>query len=710
MQIRELILEMVIRVDEEIVALDELKSDGQYAKILSKKINLLSVVEAKDVIDKLINYCKENDLQQAYPWFLIEKGKVYYKNMDFENAIIYHIKAFKLFKIQEDKDGILNSIVSLIADYGRDGKYDLAMEWALKGINLAEEYNNQESLAAIKVNMSGLYMELEEFDKAKEVLDELIKAAYFEYREHEVITYINKAECERNLKNLDEAVKSIKKAYKISKDYAPKILFNVLVVKANIYVEKQWYSEADDIYKEALLIAKNIDCFIWVVEILFNWIALDLKMKNFDIAISKLQEIESIRENNGASIDEALFCKFSSEAYKGLGMYKKAYFYLERYVEFKKEAEKNKNIKLDILNDKKQQLIEKTYKVLYKQAEALYKVGQSIISNLEKEDILNVIISEVKSLIEFDLLQIVIYDESICKYKYELILKEKERISVDNRYVNENTFTSYCINNKKEILIGDIIKEYKKYISGDIEALENNKIDQNLESGRIAQSLMFVPIIIGENIIGVISTQHCEKSKYGIKELTTLKILSTYIGIALENSRLYKEVKYSATHDVLTNIYNRREVLKRYYKLYNKGKHEGFNLSVMMIDIDNFKNINDVYGHQCGDEAIKNVAEAINYSIRKCDIVGRYGGEEFLVVVVDTDDTNTEIIAERIRQNIENLNFVFEDKGQVDLTISMGVKLIDNYEIQANKIIGIADEALYKAKNSGKNKVIISEK
>ena len=69
MQIRELILEMVIRVDEEIVALDELKSDGQYAKILSKKINLLSVVEAKDVIDKLINYCKENDLQQAYPCF-----------------------------------------------------------------------------------------------------------------------------------------------------------------------------------------------------------------------------------------------------------------------------------------------------------------------------------------------------------------------------------------------------------------------------------------------------------------------------------------------------------------------------------------------------------------------------------------------------------------------------------------------------------------
>ena len=81
-----------------------------------------------------------------------------------------------------------------------------------------------------------------------------------------------------------------------------------------------------------------------------------------------------------------------------------------------------------------------------------------------------------------------------------------------------------------------------------------------------------------------------------------------------------------------------------------------------------------------------------------------------MVVVVDTDDTNTGVISERIRQNIENLNFVFEDKGQVNLTISMGVKLIDNYEIEANKIIGIADEALYKAKNSGKNKVIISEK
>lgn len=694
----------------EIIKVHEIKDDEQYAQILCNKIGSLNVDEENKIIDRLIEYSIENNLIHSYPWYLHQKGWIYYKKMDFKNAEICHKKVFNLFKSQNNKKGILKAITTLIADYRMNKKYDLAIEWALKGIELAEEYRNQEGLSSIKMNMAGIYMELEQYDNAKEILDELEKRDYFEKIEHEVVCYLNKAECERELKNLDEAIECIGKANKISKEYVPQVLYNVLMVKANIYVEKAWYDKAYDIYREVLLMSREGKIDIWVVETLFRWSELDLKVGKFDSAIVKLQEIEGIKGESGADIDEAKFCKLISEAYKGLEIYEKAYIYLERYIRLEKENSKNKSFKLDTLDIKKQEQIEKTYKVLYKQTEALYDIGQKITANLKKNDILQVIEKEIRNIIKFHIFNIAIYDEDTSKFKYELALNAEKEISLNYEYVKDNSFASYCINNKKDILIGDVIKEYKKYISSGIEALENNRVYDDIESDKIMRSLIFVPIIIGDNKIGIISVQSNEKNIYGIEELTTLKILSTYIGIALENARLYKAVKYSATYDVLTNIYNRREVIKRYYKLYDKGKENNFNLAVIMIDIDNFKSINDIYGHQYGDEAIRVVAKTINRSIRNCDIVGRYGGEEFIAIINNNDERNIVAIADRIRENIEQLSIITEDQGEINLTISLGLAIIDNYEVTANHVIGLADKALYEAKNTGKNKVVISNK
>ncbi len=188
---------------------------------------------------------------------------------------------------------------------------------------------------------------------------------------------------------------------------------------------------------------------------------------------------------------------------------------------------------------------------------------------------------------------------------------------------------------------------------------------------------------------------------FTLKDVNTLKILSTYVGIALENSKLYKELKYRANYDVLTKIL----IEGKCEKVYNKVKKDLESYCIMIIDLDNFKNINDTYGHQIGDKVLATVDETIKESIREYDIVCRYGGEEFIVIVKDDYNSNLKI-AERIRANIEKIIINVDENKFIKVTSSIGITKMDAKDKTLQQIISDSDKALYEAKNTGKNKVV----
>jgi diguanylate cyclase len=160
-----------------------------------------------------------------------------------------------------------------------------------------------------------------------------------------------------------------------------------------------------------------------------------------------------------------------------------------------------------------------------------------------------------------------------------------------------------------------------------------------------------------------------------------------------------QEFKHSSLTDVLTGIMNRRAVLDELSKRMNRHIYNFEHLSIIMIDIDDFKPVNDKFGHLTGDKVLIKIAQKISESIRDFDTVGRYGGEEFLVILPNTDLNNAYKASERIRLNIENT--IFEDVGKV--TISAGYVEFKNETI--DELIDLADQSLYKAKNAGKNTV-----
>jgi len=186
--------------------------------------------------------------------------------------------------------------------------------------------------------------------------------------------------------------------------------------------------------------------------------------------------------------------------------------------------------------------------------------------------------------------------------------------------------------------------------------------------------------------------------------LTRLNTMLDQSRLYAENKVMIKELKLAATTDFLTKLYNRNFFYSSLKHIQAQAKREGYQYGIVMLDIDHFKYVNDNYGHESGDIALKNVASIIKKSVRESDIACRWGGEEFLILVPKTNLTELVQFSERLRKRIESSPIVIEPKIlEFTISASFGVSLGDDDNVE--NVIAKADECLYKAKESGRNAV-----
>jgi diguanylate cyclase (GGDEF)-like protein len=174
--------------------------------------------------------------------------------------------------------------------------------------------------------------------------------------------------------------------------------------------------------------------------------------------------------------------------------------------------------------------------------------------------------------------------------------------------------------------------------------------------------------------------------------------------LCLERIKLYGRLQEISIHDSLTKVYNRRYFTQRFSEEFSRANTFGLNLAFLMADIDNFKRINDTYGHLVGDAVLREVARLIQESTRGIDFVARFGGEEFAVILPETDKAGAIMVGERIRSRISMENIVVFDETLV-INVSVGVAAFPQNTLYPDVLIETADKALYKAKTSGKNRV-----
>ena len=216
-----------------------------------------------------------------------------------------------------------------------------------------------------------------------------------------------------------------------------------------------------------------------------------------------------------------------------------------------------------------------------------------------------------------------------------------------------------------------------------------------------------VPLKAKDKTLGAILVDNIFTKKPITKSnIRILTMFANHAGLAIENSRLYEETEHLSKTDWLTKLWNSGELHKTLSKEVEKSRIGDKNLSLMMIDIDNFKPYNDSVGHRKGDKAIKEIARVLSQRSRKNDFVARYGGEEFTIVMPDTTKKIALSIAERLRQKIaQDFSATETLEHAPRLTISIGISTFPYDGTDKDNLIQKADLALYEAKRMGKDKV-----
>lgn len=242
----------------------------------------------------------------------------------------------------------------------------------------------------------------------------------------------------------------------------------------------------------------------------------------------------------------------------------------------------------------------------------------------------------------------------------------------------------------------EIIEDYQEW-EGQMEEYQESSI----------HAAIAAPLMIGNRFLGVIGIMDSDRSrKFSNREKDLMSMFAQQAAIAVENAQLYEQQKQEARIDVMTGIFNRRGFREIGNREINRAIRFNRPLAAIFLDIDHFKVINDTFGHLIGDLVLKELADRLKENLRKIDLLGRYGGEEFVIILPETDTECALDVAERLRKVVEQTPFT-PDNLSLWITISQGVSILNEENQDLKTLIKQADEATYQSKEAGRNLVTL---
>jgi len=227
------------------------------------------------------------------------------------------------------------------------------------------------------------------------------------------------------------------------------------------------------------------------------------------------------------------------------------------------------------------------------------------------------------------------------------------------------------------------------------------------------ESVALVPLLRNKRLIGSLNLGSFDAQRFtGAHGTEFVEHMGSIIAICLENVISNEMLKYIGLTDPLTGVYNRRYIDRRLLEEIARARRQNYRISFMFIDVDHFKAVNDSVGHQAGDDVLREVASRIKMELRLSDALARFGGEEFVVLLIDADLDAAAMVADRIRASIADKPFDLVAGQYLNVSVSIGVSVLDDYardhaiEGVAQQLVAQADGALYQAKEAGRNRVV----
>lgn len=322
------------------------------------------------------------------------------------------------------------------------------------------------------------------------------------------------------------------------------------------------------------------------------------------------------------------------------------------------------------------------------------EIGKALTSSLDLNEILKVVMEKISIILEPKNWSLLFVDEDADELRFEIAVGEgAEKIKNLRLKIGEGV-AGWVAREKKPLLIADVSKDPRF----------SKKADD--VSKFVTRSIVCVPLITRGKCLGVIELiNKVEDGNFGPEDLILLTTMADYTAIAIENARFFSKIQELTITDDLTKLYNQRFLQSRLDYEIERARRFDYALSLIFLDLDHFKDVNDTYGHLAGSKLLKEAARLISGMIRTTDMACRYGGDEFLILLPETSKKNAIVLAEKMRSAISSHIFLSEDGINATLSGSFGVA---SYPVDAhnkNDIIQKADHAMYRVKNASRNAV-----
>ncbi len=327
-----------------------------------------------------------------------------------------------------------------------------------------------------------------------------------------------------------------------------------------------------------------------------------------------------------------------------------------------------------------------------RQIRTLQAMHRRLIAHLSPDDLLQDLGTELRRLLLFDRLSLWSYARQEAHLQIIGVYPQDER-SAFPAYLQMEGVLGRAVDSAKPMVFTD---ELRRRCPDLAEVFDGH--------------LFILPLVVHRYLWGLLVLERrAHREPFIMADYQTIQVLVEHLAILLENLRLYRQTMDLAVRDGLTGLLNHRRLHERLKEELSRSLRYHHPMTLLMVDVDYFKRYNDTYGHQQGDEVLRTVAEILRQNVRQSDIVGRYGGEEFMIILPETTKSAAVALAQRLCEIVANTPFPgYPGGAPVRCTISIGVAGYPEDGLTASDLVAAADAALYRAKRFGRNRVVVA--
>jgi len=329
--------------------------------------------------------------------------------------------------------------------------------------------------------------------------------------------------------------------------------------------------------------------------------------------------------------------------------------------------------------------------------EAFHEVGKALTSTLKLPEVLNIIADTMSAIARCEAWSLLLMDEEHQDLRFEIATGEQGPLVKQFRL------------KLGEGIAGWVAGEGEALIVEDVRTDPRFAAHVDSTTGFTTRAILCVPLKSKGKVLGVIElVNKLGGGTFDGRDLKVVSILADYASIAIENARLYQRAEELVVTDDVTGIHNSRYFHQILERELHRARRYHRPLSLLFIDLDAFKAVNDTHGHQTGSRVLREVAWVLKTAIRSVDLIARYGGDEFIVVLPDTDGPTAALLGERLRATVARTEFLTPEGPALRLTASFGVAAYPEHAKTKEELVRMADEAMYHAKGRHPNTVTLA--